>query len=162
MNPYASFLGSRNALDTVAQTPARIAGLAAAIGTARADVAPTPGKWSAREIVAHLADCEAVFAFRLRQTLAEDNPTIQPFDQEKWAAVYAAYDLASALEAFAALRRWNVALIRSLDPEAFKRRVTHPERGAMTFQTLVETMGGHDLNHIAQLERIAGLAAAVR
>jgi uncharacterized damage-inducible protein DinB len=160
MNPYASFLGSRNAVETVAQTPGRLAVLAATIGNERANEAPAAGKWSAREIVAHLADCEAVFAFRLRQTLAEDNPTIQPFDQEKWAAVYAAYDFASALETFSALRRWNLALIRSLEPEAFERAMTHPERGAMTFQTLVETMGGHDLNHIGQLERIAAASAA--
>jgi len=39
------------------------------------------------EIISHLADCEIVFAFRLRQTLAEDNPTIQPFDQDKWAVL---------------------------------------------------------------------------
>lgn len=160
MNPYASFLGSRNALETVAQTPARVAALAAAIGNRRADEPPAPGKWSAREIVAHLADCETVFAFRLRQSLAEDNPTVQPFNQEKWAATYTAYDLAGALETFTALRRWNVALIRSLKADAFERKITHPERGTMTFQILVETMGGHDLNHIGQLEHIAGAAAA--
>lgn len=160
MNPYASFLGSRNALETVAQTPARVAALAAAIGNRRADESPAPGKWSAREIVAHLADCETVFAFRLRQALAEDNPTVQPFDQEKWASAYSAYDLPAALETFAALRRWNVALIRSLKADALQRKMTHPERGTMTFQILVETMGGHDLNHIGQLERIASAAAA--
>jgi hypothetical protein len=38
--------------------------------------------------------------------------------------------------------------------------MTHPERGEMTFRTVVETMGGHDLNHLGQLERIAGAAAA--
>lgn len=160
MNPYASFLGSRNALETVAQTPERIASLAAAIGHKRMGESPAPGKWSPREIVAHLADCELVFGFRLRQTIAEDNPTIQPFDQEKWAAVYATYDTAAALETFAALRRWNLAFLRALKPADFERKVTHPERGEMPFQTLVETMGGHDLNHIGQLERIAGSAAA--
>lgn len=161
MNPYASFLGSRNAVETVTQTPERVASLIDTIGDPRANEAPAPGKWSPREIVAHLADCELVFAFRLRQTLTEANPTIQPFDQDRWAVNYAAYDLASALATFSAVRRWNIALIRSLQPEAFERKVTHPERGAMTFQTVVETMGGHDLNHIAQLERIAGAAAAL-
>lgn len=159
MNPYASYLGSRNALEIAAQTPARLASLVVAIGDKRVNEAPAPGKWSPREIVTHLADCETVFAFRLRQTLAQDNPTIQPFDQEKWATTYGAYDLASALEVFSALRRWNLALIRSLNPEALQRKTTHPERGGLTFQTLVETMGGHDLNHLAQLEGIAGAAA---
>jgi DinB superfamily len=160
MNPYASFLGTKDAMETVSMTPARVAALMGAIGQNRASEAPAPGKWSAREIVAHLADCELVFAFRLRQTLAEDNPAIQPFDQEKWAAIYGAYDAASAFETFSALRNWNLALLRSLKPEAFQRKMTHLERGEMTFQTVVETMGGHDLNHIGQLERIAGAAAA--
>jgi DinB superfamily len=160
MNPYASFLGSRDAVETVAHTPERIASLIATIGEKRASEPPAPGKWCAREIVAHLADCELVFAFRLRQTLAEENPAIQPFDQEKWAASYAAYGLASGLETFSALRRWNLALIRSLAPEAMQRKMTHPERGTMTFQTVVETMGGHDLNHLGQLERIASASAA--
>ena len=66
-----------------------------------------------REIVAHLADCELVFAFRLRQTLAEDHPTLQPFDQDRWAARYANRDIASALSLFAAARNWNLLLIRA-------------------------------------------------
>lgn len=147
-------------METVSQTPARVASLLSVIGEKRVGEAPAPGKWSAREIVAHLADCELVFAFRLRQTLAEDNPTIQPFNQEKWAAAYGAYDAASAMETFSALRHWNLALLRSLKPEAFQRKVTHPERGEMTFQNVIETMGGHDLNHSGQLERIASAAAA--
>ena len=155
MNPYASFLGSNNALETIGKTPQRIAALMAAIGEKRVGEAPAPGKWSPREIVAHLADCELVFAFRLRQTLAEDTPTIQPFDQDKWAATYSAYGAAAATEAFSVLRHWNLALIRSLPPNAFQRKMTHPERGEMTFQTVVETMGGHDINHLGQLERIA-------
>jgi DinB superfamily len=160
MNPYASYLGSNNALETVGKTPERLALLLADIGEKRVSEAPAPGKWSPREIVAHLADCELVFGFRLRQTLAQDNPTIQPFDQEKWASEYAAYNAAAALETFSALRHWNLALLRSLKPEAFERKLTHPERGEMTFQTVVETMGGHDLNHLGQLERIASAAAA--
>lgn len=55
----------------------------------------------------------------------------------------------------AALRRWNLSFIHAAPAEAFSKRVTHPERGEMTFKTLVETMGGHDLNHVKQLETIA-------
>jgi hypothetical protein len=80
---------------------------------------------------------------------------MQPFDQDRWAANYAAYDAGAALAVFSAVRAWNLALLRSLPAEAFARKVSHPERGEMTFQTIVETMGGHDLNHLKQLERIA-------
>jgi hypothetical protein len=102
-----------------------------------------------------LADCEIVFAFRLRQTLAEPHHIIQPFDQDMWASSYAAYDAQSALAVFTTVRDFNVKLIDSLPADAFSKPVSHPERGTMTFQTIVDTMGGHDLNHIGQIERIA-------
>ena len=86
LNPYDSFLDGRPIDAILASTAAAIADCLEAIGPNRTGLSPAPGKWSAAEIVCHLADCEIVFAFRLRQTLAEDGPTIQPFDQEKWAA----------------------------------------------------------------------------
>lgn len=157
-NPYAQFLGSDDPLEVLAGTPERLAGLARIIGASRIGMAPAPGKWSAREIFCHLADCEVAFGFRLRQTLAEENHTVQPFDQEKWAAPYSAFTAEQALAAFSALRDWNLALMRSALPAAANKPVTHPERGAMTFLTIVETIAGHDRNHLAQLERMAAQA----
>lgn len=155
-NPYASHLGGRDPLDIIGTTPDKARDLLRIIGAERSEKAPAPGKWSAREIVCHLADCEVAFAFRLRQTLAEDRHTMQPFDQEKWAKQYRAYSVDAALDTFAALRQWNVALVRSLGKADFARTVNHPERGDMTLGTIVETMGGHDLNHLKQIEAIAG------
>jgi hypothetical protein len=99
-----------------------------------------------------------VFAFRLRQTLAEDGPTIQPFDQEKWAEAYPGVTAGKALEVFTALREWNMLLIASALPNSANRPVTHPERGTMTFRNLVETMAGHDLNHLGQLQKFVAIA----
>ena len=64
-----------------------------------------------------------------------------------------------ALATFSAVRRWNLMLIAAALPAAANRPVTHPERGLMTFQTLVDTMAGHDLNHLAQLQKLAVSAA---
>jgi hypothetical protein len=155
MNPYASFLGSRDPRQVIASTPVRLGELLDSLGADGAQKSPAPGKWSAREILCHLADCEIVFAFRLRQTLAEPHHIIQPFDQDMWASSYAAYDAQSALAVFTTVRDFNVKLIDSLPAGAFSKPVSHPERGTMTFQTIVDTMGGHDLNHIGQIERIA-------
>jgi hypothetical protein len=157
VNPYASFLGPRDPRQVISSTPARLRELLDSLGPDGAGKSPAPGKWSAREILCHLADCEIVFAFRLRQTLAEPHHIIQPFDQDVWAKNYSAYDAASALAVFTSVRDFNVKLIASLPPDAFSKPVSHPERGAMTFETLVETMGGHDLNHIGQIERLAAL-----
>lgn len=156
-NPYAKFLDGRPLDAILGESAGAVASLLEAIGPANAATPAAPGKWSAAEIVAHLADCEIAFGFRLRQTLAEDNHTVQPFDQDRWAAAsnYSSIGAAQALETFTAVRNWNLRLIRQALPAAAHRKVTHPERGPMTFQTIVETMAGHDLNHLGQLARIA-------
>jgi DinB superfamily len=154
-NPYDKYLDGRPLETILSTTAGELGSLLKAIGVEKSDKPPAPGKWCAAEIVAHLADCELVFAFRLRQTLAEDAPVIQPFDQDKWAKTYSGISTADAIATFTAMRNWNLGLIRKALPAAAGRTVTHPERGTMTFQTLVETMAGHDLNHLGQLRRIA-------
>jgi len=160
LNPYDGFLDGRALDTTLAATPVEIAKLLLAIGPARENEPWAPGKWGAAQIVAHLADCELVFGFRLRQTLAEDAPVIQPFDQDKWARTYLGVPAKQALEVFTALRGWNLRLIGLALPDAGDRKMTHPERGTMTFLNVVETMAGHDLNHLAQLKKLAASPAA--
>jgi len=154
MNPYASFLGGQPAIPVISATADRLAALLAELGPA-ADRSPAPGKWSPREILCHLADCEVVFAYRLRQAASEPHHVIQPFDQEEWAKVYFGYTAPAAMELFSVMRRWNLALLQALPPATFTKTLNHPERGEMTFQVIVETMAGHDLNHLKQIEAIA-------
>jgi uncharacterized damage-inducible protein DinB len=156
LNPYEKFLDGRPLKTILSATPGTIAVLLEKMDPAKVTAPPAPGKWSASEIVCHLADCELAFGFRLRQTLAEDNHVIQPFDQEKWAAPYRGIAVTQAQAAFAALRNWNLVLISRALPNDSAKPVTHPERGSMTFLDIVETMAGHDLNHLAQLRLIAG------
>jgi hypothetical protein len=159
MNPYAAFLGNRNALQVISGTTDHLSGVIRTLGLDGVERKPAPEKWNTREIICHLADCEIAFAFRLRQALAEPEHVIQPFDQDKWATAYAAYEVRGALGVFAIVRAWNLALIHSLPQEAFSKELTHPERGRMTFQVLVETMAGHDLNHVRQIDAIVSAAA---
>jgi uncharacterized damage-inducible protein DinB len=156
MNPYAAHLGDRDPFAAIAATAAELARRVAALDAGAADRRPAAGKWSVREVICHLADSEVVFAFRLRQAAAREHHIIDPFEQDDWARSYAAYDVETALAVFTAVRRWNILFIAAQPPATFQKSLTHPERGAMTFRVLVETMGGHDLNHIAQLGRITG------
>jgi len=156
MNPYARFLGDRDPLAVIESTSRRLSEIVTQLPTGRVEWRPAPGKWNVREILCHLADCEIAFAFRLRQTLAEPHHVIQPFDQELWAGTYGGLTLRGALSAFSALREWDLALISTTPAEGMHKKVTHPERGEMTFGVIVETMAGHDLNHLLQLEAIAG------
>src|SRR5437764_13987322 len=104
MNPYAPQLGGRDPLQVTRATPAKLRDLMNAFAPEKLNVAPAPGKWSVRDVLSHLADCEVVFAFRLRQALAEDEHVIQPFDQDKWAAAYASYEAPPALSVCSRLR----------------------------------------------------------
>jgi len=155
-NPYAKFLGSRDPMKVIAGTPAELAALLTGLSVAQLNCAPAPGKWSITEILAHLADCELVFGVRLRQTLAEPHHVIQPFDQELWAKQYGSYGAYESLETFTGARRWNVQLLDGVNKDDWQKPVTHPERGTMNFRTIVETMAGHDRNHLAQIEKLAG------
>jgi hypothetical protein len=152
VNPYAKYLGKRNPMEVLEGTYPAMLRLFERTTRDQIEQVPAPGKWSAREIVAHLADCELVFSFRLRQTLAQDGPVLQPFDQDLWARRYANHDFDAALRMFDAARNWNLLLLYDVTPAERQRPATHPERGTMTFQTIVETMAGHDLNHLQQLE----------
>jgi uncharacterized damage-inducible protein DinB len=154
LNPYAKFLGDQDPIPVLTTTADRLKDLTAKLSGAQVNQPPVPGKWSIREIIAHLADCELVFSIRLRQALAEQHAVIQPFDQEIWAQRYAPYDLTAALTLFQATRNWNIRLLSTATEDDRRRPTTHPERGTMTFWTIVETMAGHDINHVQQIERL--------
>jgi uncharacterized damage-inducible protein DinB len=151
--PYAAALGDRDPQQVIAQTPARLARILDALTPEQAAVQPAPVKWSVREIVAHLADCEVVWGWRLRQVFGEEHATIQPFDQDSWSRIYAEYSLAQARACFEALRAWNVAFVGGLSEADRQRPVTHPERGEETLWTIVQIMAGHDLHHLELLEK---------
>jgi len=154
LNPYASFLGDARPQDVLEMTAITIARLIRNSDAEQLTRTPAPGKWSIRDILCHLADCEITFAFRLRQTMAEPHHEIQPFDQEAWARPYGMLDAHDALDSFTAIRRWNLLFIRAVGAAAESKPVRHPERGEMTFRTIIETMGGHDINHLRQIENL--------
>ena len=157
LNPYASQLGNRNAREVTGETPDKLRSLLQQLSPDGLERSYADGKWTARMILCHLADCEIAFGFRIRQALAEPNHVIQPFDQDAWALAYRNHSLRAqtACETFAAVRDWNLILWDSLPPEALLKPVRHPERGEMTIRSIIETMGGHDLNHLGQLASIA-------
>lgn len=164
MHPYMerifATLGDRDPIAVLEATPVRLEQLLVALDEDDLARSYAPGKWSAREIVAHLADCEIGLGFRFRQALAEEDHRVQPFDQDRWARRYPRLDPALALGAFAGLRRWNLALISGFDLGDWNRPVRYSFEGVDTVDGMVRFLAGHDLNHLAQLERIAAGVAA--
>ena len=159
VNPYAHHLADRRLGEVLTTTPGLLHELACALTPEQLEAPIAPGKWSPRQILAHLADCELAFSWRLRQVLAGSPgappPVLQPFDQTEWATRYQAYETPAALALFRNAREWNLALLTTLASADFQKEGLHPERGLLTFQTLLETMAGHDLNHLKQLQAAA-------
>jgi hypothetical protein len=120
------------------------------------DFVPAPGKWSPRQIVAHLADAELVGAHRMRQVIAEDNPTLIAYDQDAWTRNldYARRKPKQSLEAFRRIRAENYELLKELPESAFERTGNHSENGPMTLRRLLEGYAGHAESHARQLQQI--------
>lgn len=149
-------LGDRDPIEVLQVTPLRVEQLIHGFVPDDYVRSYAPGKWSAREILAHLADVELAHAFRFRQTLAESEPVLQSFDQDQWARRYRSADPSLAVACFTAVRSWNLALLTTLDLDGWLKEAYHPERGMQSMDLMVRTMAGHDLNHLQQLEAIAG------
>ncbi len=156
---YLDQVRKQGAMRVQATTPARLR--RAMAGLSRQDLArrPAPGKWSIKEIICHLADVEVVNGWRYRMILAQSGSPLTAFDQDRWAneTAYLRQDPALALEAFTALRRRHLALIRATPRSTWTRFGLHEERGRITFGDLVEWEAAHDLNHLAQMARLRRL-----
>jgi len=149
-------LEGKDALKVQASTAAKLTRLIQRASAAKLRKRPAPGKWSAAEILTHLADCEIVVGWRMRQILGAPGTPIQAFDQDTWAAAghYEKRDARKSLEQFRAARQGNLALLKSLTPEQWKHHGMHAERGLETIDLIVQEVAGHDINHTKQVERI--------
>jgi len=129
---------------------------------AELDARPGPGKWTAREIVHHLADSEMTSAIRLRRLIAEDAPRIVAYDQEEYAKrLHYDRPIAASLRAFAAARETTGELLDALSDAEWAREGTHTETGHYSVLTWLEIYAKHAHGHADQIRR-ARQAAAVR
>jgi hypothetical protein len=149
-------LGGQKPLKIQAETPKKLGRLIQRASSVKLRKKPAPGKWSAAEILAHLADCEIVTGWRMRQILGAPGTPIQAFDQDAWAAAghYEKRDARKSLEQFRVAREGNLSLLKSITPEQWKHHGMHAERGVETVEQIVAMMAGHDLNHLGQVEQI--------
>ena len=117
---------------------------------------PIAGKWSAAEIVHHLADSESVSAQRIRKLLAEDHAVIHGYDQETWATRlrYNEREMGPALEAFRAARATTSQLLPGLSDTDWAREGWHTESGRYSAETWLRIYAVHAHNHAAQIRRL--------
>ena len=117
---------------------------------------PIAGKWSAVEIVHHLADSETTSGLRLRRLLAEDHPLIQGYDQDTYAARlnYNRREIGPSLEAFRSARSSTAQLFDFMSDEDWRREGTHSESGSYSAEDWLKIYAAHAHNHAAQIRRL--------
>ncbi|MDZ7639428.1 MAG: DinB family protein [Bryobacterales bacterium] len=120
------------------------------------DYSPAEGKWSIRQIMAHLVDSEMMGAGRLRQMIAEENPRMQLWDQDAWASRldYAQRKPSDCLVTFRIVRKENYELLKDLPPEAYARTSEHPRRGSMALYDLLKLYTEHAEKHASQIRAL--------
>jgi hypothetical protein len=153
--PYSKQLGDREPLASMRETSARIRTLAAAWSPQEFERTYAPGKWTARQILTHLAQTELALGGRVRMALTIPNYVAQPFEQDAWIAKETRTSGPEAIAAYFGLRQMNLALFTALTPAERGMRFTHPEYGAITVDWVIHQLAGHDLNHLKQLEEIS-------
>jgi len=155
-NRMLSNIRGQDPLTVQAATPRKLARLLKGVPKAKLRKRPEPQKWSIHEIMTHMADTEVVYGFRLRLMLGAPGATLIGFDQDVWVTAlhYDKRDTATALEQFAALRKATLALLKTIGPEQWKHFGLHMERGEESVELTAKMMAGHDVNHLAQIERI--------
>jgi hypothetical protein len=124
------------------------------------DTAPAPGRWTARQIVHHLADSEMTSAIRLRLLIASPSPHIVGYDQEEFARklYYDDRPIEASLDAFNAARRTSAEILDRMSEAEWLREGTHTEHGRYTVYKWLELYAQHAHGHADQI-RIARDAA---
>ena len=153
--PYTKDLDNREPLAALRETTARIGGLARGWSQADFERSYAPGKWSARQILTHLAQTELALGTRARMAVVTPQYTAQDWDQDSWIGLDSRLEGPAALAAFLATARMNLACFEGLSEVQRAIVLTHPEYGTITVDWIIHQMAGHHINHLRQLERVA-------
>jgi DinB family protein len=118
---------------------------------------PAPGRYSIAEVLEHLSHVEGhCYRLRVDRILAEDHPTVEPYDQDVLYASgqYSAQDPEDSFDHFEEQRETNLEFLRSLEESAAARAAVHPEAGEFTLLELLHDWAFHDLSHIRQVAEL--------
>jgi len=137
----------------IERLPGEMRGVVSGLDEARLDTPYRPGGWTVRQVVHHVPDSHMNSYVRMRLALTEEEPTIRPYFEDRWATlpdasgapVGVSLDLLEALH-----RRWAL-LLHAIEPQQWTRVFRHPERGLVTLQGNLALYGWHGRHHVAQI-----------
>ncbi len=152
--PYSELVGASDPLSLLASTPEQIAYLVEHWQPSRWSLSYCEGKWSAAQLVLHLAHDEIGWSDRIRLTLSVQNYIPVLYDGAEWVNWESPTDPYLALNAFLALRRLNLILYKRLTAQQLAKPLYHPINGEITIAWILRRVAGHDLHHFHQLQII--------
>jgi hypothetical protein len=141
-------------IDDLSSTAALLADSVSGLDRVQIDTPYRAGGWTVRQIVHHVPDSHLHAYARCKLALTEDNPTITPFDETRWAELYDSHALAPeiSLALIAALHERWVSLLRTLNAQAFRRTFQHPEYAdPVTLDETLARYAWHGRHHAAQI-----------
>jgi hypothetical protein len=144
-------------LDAAEKSPKQIAAAVSGLPEKTLRYKPAPNKWCILEILAHLADIEILYAYRMRQMLADRDPVIAPIDQDAWAKNlgYMESSPPELVALYGLNRHANLRLLRRLKVDDLQKSARHPEIDhPVTVADYVQMMSKHGPNHLEQIERL--------
>jgi hypothetical protein len=143
-------------MKTLRATPVVLRALVAGVDEAGLRRRPAPREWAIIEVVGHLADTEERALGRVRRMLAEDDPQLEPFDQEALAIQrrYLDVDLQEELARLEELRGQHLAVLETVDPQGWERTGRHGEHGQMTVELYETHVAADEVDHLAQVARL--------
>jgi hypothetical protein len=143
----------KQAIDDIAALPGKMRAAVASLGEAQLETHYREGGWTIRQVVHHVADSHINSYVRFRLAMTEQDPTIRPYEEARWAElpdaktlpVEVSLDLLEALHA-----RW-VVLLKSFADADWHRNFVHPEMGAVSLERAVGLYAWHGKHHLAHI-----------
>ena len=143
----------RKHIRDISELPAKLREAVAGLAPQHLDIPYREGGWTIRQIVHHIPDSHVNSYTRFKLALTEDEPTIKPYDQGRWAEMPDARTapIEISLNLVEALHgRWSLLLDNMTDAD-FERPLRHPEIGVLKLKSLLAGYGWHCRHHVAQI-----------
>src|SRR5581483_11728414 len=143
-------------LTEVAQTPSQLRAAVQGLSPEQLDTPYRAGGWTVRQVVHHVPDSHLNSYIRFKLALTEENPTIKPYAEDRWAELGDTKNtpIEVSLTLLDSLHdRW-VRLLRSLSPQDWKKTFRHPELGEMNLEKTLALYAWHGKHHVAHITEL--------
>lgn len=141
------------AINAIAETPMRLREAVRGLTNGQLDTPYRPDGWTVRQLVHHVPDSHLNAYTRFKLALTEDQPTIKPYDEARWAELPDSRDtpIETSLDLLDRLHARWVVLLSALGDQDFARAIRHPERGVLRLDQLLAMYAWHGRHHVAHV-----------